>query len=397
MLADAARARRRRPDPADRGAPARRARRARRRPRRRRRSVRWYARGSGVAERRSSMRSLPRAWRRESAWHGEVHWRCVTATGLALGDAGTTRVDRALVFCFGLLHDTRRVNEAVDREHGPRAAEFARRAPRGRRAAPRRRAFAALTEALGLHSDGRVSADPTIGTCWDADRLHLPRVSIVPDPALLSTQAALEPRAARPRRSCCAGRPALVGRAGRARVATPCAWRARSAGSALRRAVTGERSRTPSRGAPSEHRPDTATTFRHEARHRRRAQVPCTLPHGRRAAAPREPVADGPGRRSAPLRAGSRCRWVERRRARRSRSSSRRSGRRRDGRWGRPVRSALRARDAPVPDQGAGDGGDSRSRREVIRHEERVDGDAVAQRSAPRRRPSRSKPKPSYN
>ena len=34
---------------------------------------------------------------------------------------------------------------------------------------------------------------PTVGTCWDADRLHLPRVSIVPDPALLSTQTALEP------------------------------------------------------------------------------------------------------------------------------------------------------------------------------------------------------------
>ena len=34
---------------------------------------------------------------------------------------------------------------------------------------------------------------PTVGTCWDADRLHLPRVSITPDPVLLSTQTALEP------------------------------------------------------------------------------------------------------------------------------------------------------------------------------------------------------------
>ena len=34
---------------------------------------------------------------------------------------------------------------------------------------------------------------PTVGTCWDADRLHLPRVSITPDPVLLSTQTALGP------------------------------------------------------------------------------------------------------------------------------------------------------------------------------------------------------------
>ncbi len=45
---------------------------------------------------------LPRAWRRESPWHGEVHWRCVTATALALA-AVDERVDRRLVFCFGLL------------------------------------------------------------------------------------------------------------------------------------------------------------------------------------------------------------------------------------------------------------------------------------------------------
>lgn len=113
----------------------------------------------------------------------------MTATGLALA-AADERVDRTLVFCFGLLHDTRRENEAVDPGHGPRAAEFAG-SLREHGALPLGdRAFAGLTEALRLHSDGHVSTDPTIGTCWDADRLHLPRVSIEPDPALLSTRAA---------------------------------------------------------------------------------------------------------------------------------------------------------------------------------------------------------------
>jgi len=135
---------------------------------------------------------LRRAWRRDSAWHGEIHWRCVTATGLALASADE-RVDRSLVFCFGLLHDTRRENEAVDPRHGPRAAAFARGLREEGVLRTGDEAFADLTEALRLHSDGQVSADPTIGTCWDADRLHLPRVSIVPDPAFLSTRAARVP------------------------------------------------------------------------------------------------------------------------------------------------------------------------------------------------------------
>lgn len=133
---------------------------------------------------------LPRAWRRESEWHGEEHWRCVTATGLALG-AAADDVDRSLVFCFGLLHDTRRENEAVDPEHGPRAAAFAAEL-RAEGSLPLDDArFALLEEALRLHSFGHVSDHPTIGTCWDADRLHLPRVWIQPDPARFSTAVAL--------------------------------------------------------------------------------------------------------------------------------------------------------------------------------------------------------------
>jgi uncharacterized protein len=47
-----------------------------------------------------------------------------------------------------------------------------------------------LVDALARHSSGVVSQEPTIGTCWDADRLHLPRVSIQPRPELFSTRAA---------------------------------------------------------------------------------------------------------------------------------------------------------------------------------------------------------------
>jgi uncharacterized protein len=135
---------------------------------------------------------LRSAWRRDSTWHGEAHWRCVAATGLALG-SGHDGVDRSLVFCFGLLHDTRRENEAYDPGHGLRAAAFADELRAEGVLELEESRFAALVAALRLHAAGQVSEDPTIGTCWDADRLHLPRVSIEPDPQLLSTPAALGP------------------------------------------------------------------------------------------------------------------------------------------------------------------------------------------------------------
>lgn len=133
---------------------------------------------------------LPRAWRRDSTLHGDEHWRCVAATGLALAPSVGT-VDRTLVFCFGLLHDTRRLTDSVDPEHGARAASFAGELREEGALSLGEARFAQLASALTHHSEGRVAADPTTGTCWDADRLHLPRVSIEPRPNLLSTHAAL--------------------------------------------------------------------------------------------------------------------------------------------------------------------------------------------------------------
>lgn len=135
---------------------------------------------------------LAGAWRRDSVLHGETHWRCVAATGLALAD-GAPGSDRGLVLLFGLLHDTRRENEHFDPGHGSRAASYARElvATGALQLAPRR--VELLCEAIELHSDGLVSEDPTVAVCWDADRLHLPRVEIDPNPDLFSTALAREP------------------------------------------------------------------------------------------------------------------------------------------------------------------------------------------------------------
>jgi hypothetical protein len=52
-----------------------------------------------------------------------------------------------------------------------------------------------LCFALERHAFGEVSDDPRVGACWDADRLHLPRVGFAVDPTLLSTGAARRPDA----------------------------------------------------------------------------------------------------------------------------------------------------------------------------------------------------------
>ena len=133
---------------------------------------------------------LTRAERRESQWHGETHWQCVASTGMELAGA-TPGSDPQLAFLFGLLHDTRRVNEHRDPGHGQRAAAFARELhDEGLLVGVTSARLEVLARAIELHSDGLVDDDPTVAVCWDADRLHLPRVGIEPDPELFSTKVA---------------------------------------------------------------------------------------------------------------------------------------------------------------------------------------------------------------
>ena len=49
--------------------------------------------------------------------------------------------------------------------------------------------LALLEQAIRHHTDGATSTDPTIGTCWDADRLDLGRVGKRPEARFMSTGA----------------------------------------------------------------------------------------------------------------------------------------------------------------------------------------------------------------
>jgi uncharacterized protein len=123
--------------------------------------------------------------------HGELHWRTVGANGLWLAEP-LDGADTHVIFLFALLHDSMRENDSVDPQHGPRAAAFALELHAEGLLGTTPAQLETLRYACFEHTNGLVSDDPTIGACWDADRLDLPRVHIQPDPARFSTARAHE-------------------------------------------------------------------------------------------------------------------------------------------------------------------------------------------------------------
>ena len=131
---------------------------------------------------------LERSTGKDSSIHGENHWQRVAAAGLALLPE-TPAADPALVFLFALFHDCMRLNDNHDPLHGPRGAALAREL-RGEAFNIGDAEMSLLGFACEEHTNGGISPDPTVGVCWDADRLNLWRVGIRPDPRWLSTEAA---------------------------------------------------------------------------------------------------------------------------------------------------------------------------------------------------------------
>ena len=118
--------------------------------------------------------------------HGPRHWLQVEKNAIMLGEH-TPGCDMEVARHFALLHDCRRENEGRDPEHGARAAAFAQNLFERAMLGLDPEQLATLKYAMTHHNGGQVSDDPTIGVCWDADRLDLPRVGTSPDAALMST------------------------------------------------------------------------------------------------------------------------------------------------------------------------------------------------------------------
>ncbi len=130
---------------------------------------------------------LARSTSHTSSLHGLAHWERVRENGFALAGA-TDGADLEVVDLFALFHDSMRVNDGRDPDHGRRGSALAREL--AGLLPLEQRQLEQLTTACDGHTDGFVTDDPTVGACWDADRLDLPRVGITPDARLLSTAAA---------------------------------------------------------------------------------------------------------------------------------------------------------------------------------------------------------------
>lgn len=118
--------------------------------------------------------------------HGERHWWRVYENAMRL--SGTTDADIKVLALFAFLHDAWRQDDGEDKDHGKRAAEGLKSVPAAiLDISPDQ--LRLLDYAIRHHVDGEVSDDPTIGTCWDADRLDLGRVGIAPNEQQMSTGA----------------------------------------------------------------------------------------------------------------------------------------------------------------------------------------------------------------
>ena len=121
----------------------------------------------------------------EWSLHGPDHWRRVQQNGLALAEV--TGADPDVVHLFAVFHDSCRENEGHDPDHGERGADLAL-SLHGDLFELHEHQLEFLVEACQGHHHGGTSDSITIGTCWDADRLDLPRVGIAPEEQYMSTE-----------------------------------------------------------------------------------------------------------------------------------------------------------------------------------------------------------------
>ena len=123
--------------------------------------------------------------------HGPAHWMRVRKNGLLLAEL--TGANTRVVELFSVFHDSCRVSEYNDPEHGPRGAELAFKYFHRGMLNCNEDEIELLTRACVGHTHEHSNPDITISTCWDADRLDLPRCGITVDPQRLATLEARHP------------------------------------------------------------------------------------------------------------------------------------------------------------------------------------------------------------
>ena len=121
----------------------------------------------------------------ERGCHGIDHWDRVYANGQLLI---TRKVNSLVVGLFAYFHDFCRMDDGEDLQHGPRSAAFIDTIRDTLLVDISDEEIHLLKEACRLHTVATKTGNPTIDACFDADRLDLGRVGIIPDPARMATK-----------------------------------------------------------------------------------------------------------------------------------------------------------------------------------------------------------------
>lgn len=120
--------------------------------------------------------------RNRLGYHGLLHWFNVHQNGVDIARSMSysgLQADTHVIFLFSIFHDAGRVNENNDPDHGRRGAALAHELREQLQCSDNQ--FDLLIEACVGHTDGTTHTNPTIGACWDADRLDLFRVGMFPE------------------------------------------------------------------------------------------------------------------------------------------------------------------------------------------------------------------------
>jgi uncharacterized protein len=142
------------------------------------------------------------AWAEEhfaaSDIHDISHWKRVAVNGKLLCECFERRTpwftrkfkekpNLRVITLFAFLHDSHRVDDGCDMEHGPRAAKAINEIRNTLLSYLSDKEFWQLQEAIKYHTSATSHPDVTVATCFDADRLDLVRIGIQPDPQYMAT------------------------------------------------------------------------------------------------------------------------------------------------------------------------------------------------------------------
>lgn len=123
--------------------------------------------------------------------HGPDHWQRVEKVGLEL--AKSTPADTEIISLFALLHDSRRIYDLVDLEHGERSAEYIQELFDSGHIKLDKDHLEILIFACKYHNDRSVRSDNlTVNICWDSDKIDLVRVGIDPKDIVLTTEVGIK-------------------------------------------------------------------------------------------------------------------------------------------------------------------------------------------------------------